>query len=87
MYSYNPTKLQEVRIVKGLSREDVASGAGVSVVTIYSIEKGKMPHLKSLIAVVNFLKISITDVIEFDQEVPVDKSPQEALNEVNPNNE
>lgn len=91
MYTYNPNKISEVRTVKGLSKEDLASGSGVSITTVWNIEKGNIPHLKSLIAIVNFLKISITDVIEFEKDEATDEPAAEtatavsALNESNPN--
>lgn len=88
MYQYNPNKIEEVCLIKGLSKEDLASGAGVTITTIWNIMKGNMPHLKSLISIVNFLKIKIDDVIEFNPDAvkPI-KTAVETLNEINPNNE
>jgi transcriptional regulator with XRE-family HTH domain len=58
-------KLTKLRKAKGLSRVDVARGAGVSEVTLWRLETGRRTgSVDVLRRIAAFLEVSLEDLIE-----------------------
>jgi|YelNatPaOPRAMG01_1025707.scaffolds.fasta_scaffold21920_3 DNA-binding XRE family transcriptional regulator len=54
--------LRELRESKGLSRSKLARILGIDAMTIYNVEKGKRPQLRTASVLANFFGISIEEL-------------------------
>lgn len=54
--------LRTLRLLKGLTQEELAKLAGISRSTYVHIENGKQPSLKSAIGIAKVLKHKVEDI-------------------------
>jgi len=56
--------LRELRESKGLSRSKLARILDIDAMTIYNVEKGKRPQLRTARVLANFFGISIEELLK-----------------------
>lgn len=69
MLSFSPTKLQRLRLERGLSRKALAQAAGVHYWSIQSWERGQhLPRGLSVAAIARALGVEFDDLFEESEE-------------------
>ncbi len=64
MEALDNIKIQQIRMERGWTQEDLAKAAGLTLQTIHRIENGKTPNPKkeTIVAIAKALMVEVTDI-------------------------
>ena len=62
----NSSTAKQLRLKRGLTRREVAAGAGVTEQTVYLIEEGKSPNptIKTIGSIADFYGVQVDELLE-----------------------